>query len=70
MSLVKKLMIKTLNLKAAILLKYKFFLAKGFTPICLEEVFMIKKVKNTVPWRYVINDLNREEIVETFYGKE
>ena len=35
-----------------------------------EEVFVIKKVKNTVPWTYVINDLNGEEIIETFYGKE
>ena len=26
-----------------------------------EKVFVIKKVKNTVPWRYVISDLNREE---------
>ena len=31
---------------------------------------MIKKVKNTVPWTYVISDLNGEEIVGTFYGKE
>ena len=31
---------------------------------------MIKKVKNTVPWTYVINDVNREEIVGTFYEKE
>ena len=31
---------------------------------------MIKTVKNTVPWIYVINDLNGEEIVGTFYGKE
>ena len=28
---------------------------------------MIKKVKNIVPWTYVINDLNGEEIVGTFY---
>ena len=35
-----------------------------------EEVFVIKKVKNTVPWTYVINDLNGEEVIETFYGKE
>ena len=28
---------------------------------------MIEKVKNTVTWTYVINDLNVEEIVETFY---
>ena len=30
---------------------------------------MIKEVKNTVPWAYVINDLNGEEIIETFYEK-
>ena len=31
---------------------------------------MIKKVKNTVPWTYVINDLNGEEIIGTCYEKE
>ena len=31
---------------------------------------MIKKVKNTVPWTYVINDLSGEEIVATFSEKE
>ena len=31
---------------------------------------MIKKVENTVPWTCVINDLNGEEIVRTFYEKE
>ena len=31
---------------------------------------MIKGVKNTVPWTYVINDLNGEEITGTFYEKE
>ena len=31
---------------------------------------MITKVKNTVPWTYVISDLNGEEIVATFYEKE
>ena len=36
----------------------------------MEEVFVIKKVKNTVPWTYMINDLNGEEIVGTFYKKE
>ena len=28
---------------------------------------MIKKVKNIVPWLYVVNDLNGEKIVGTFY---
>ena len=31
---------------------------------------MIKKVKNTVPWTYVIKDLNGEEIIGTFYEKK
>ena len=35
-----------------------------------EEVFVIKKVKNTVPWTYVINDRNGGEIIETLYEKE
>ena len=33
-------------------------------------MFVIKKVKNTVPWTYVINDLNGEEIAGSFYEKE
>ena len=35
-----------------------------------EEVFVIKKVKNTVPWTFVINDFNESEIGGTFYKKE
>ena len=31
---------------------------------------MIKEIKNTVPWTYVISNLNREEVVGTFYKKE
>ena len=31
---------------------------------------MIKKGKNTVPWRYVISDIKGEEVVGTFYEKE
>ena len=31
---------------------------------------MINEIKNTVPWSYVINDLNDEEIIGTFYEKE
>ena len=50
--------------------KYKNIFAKGYTPNWSEEVFVIKKVKNTVPWTYVINDLNGEEIVGTFYENE
>ena len=47
--------------------KYQNIFAKCYTPNWFEEVFVSKKVKNTVPWAYVINDLNGEEIVGTFY---
>ena len=50
--------------------KYKNIFAKGYTPNWSEEVFVIKKVKNTVPWTYIINDLNGEEVIGTFYEKE
>ena len=50
--------------------KYKNILAKAYTPNWSEEVFVIKKVKNTVPWTYVINDLNGEEITGRIYEKE
>ena len=49
--------------------KYKNIFAKGYMPNWSEEVFIIKKVKNTIPWTYAINDLNGEEITGTFYEK-
>ena len=44
----------------------KYIFAKGYTPNWSAEVFVVSKIKNTVPWTYVINDLNGEEIVGTF----
>ena len=40
--------------------KYKNIFAKGYVPNWSEEAFVIKKVKNTVPWTYVISDLKCE----------
>ena len=51
-------------------LSTKNIFAKGYAPNWSEEVFVIKKVKNTVPWTYVINDLNGQEIIGSFYEKE
>ena len=67
----KKSMIKTLNLIGDHVRtsKYKNIFAKGYTPNWSEDVFVIKKVKNTVPWTYIINDLSGEEIIGTFYEK-
>ena len=50
--------------------KYKNIFAEGYMPNWSEEIFVIKKIKNTVPWTDVINDLNGEEIIGTFYEKE
>ena len=50
--------------------RYKNIFAKGNTPNWSEEVFISSKIKNTVSWTYVINDLNGEEIIGTFYEKE
>ena len=49
--------------------KYKNIFAEGYTPNWSEEIFVLKKIKNTVSRTYVINDLNGEEIVRTFYEK-
>ena len=50
--------------------KYKNIFAKGYMSDWSEDVFVIKKVKSTIPWTYVINHLNGEEITGTFYEKE
>ena len=50
--------------------KYKNIFAKGYTPNWSEEVFVVSKIKNAVPWTYVINDLNGEEIIGIFYEKQ
>ena len=50
--------------------KYTNIFAKGYTPNWSEEFFVVSKIKNTVSWTYVINDLNDEEIIETVYEKE
>ena len=50
--------------------KYKNIFAKGYMPNWSKDVFVIKNVKDTVPWAYVLNYLNGDEIIGTFYEKE
>ena len=50
--------------------KYENVFAKRYVLNWSEEVFVVNKIKNTVPWTYEINDLNGEEIVGSFYEKE
>ena len=46
--------------------KYENIFAKGYPPNWSEEVFVVSEIKNTVPWTYVVSDLNGEEIMEVF----
>ena len=50
--------------------KYKNTFAKGYTRSWSEEASVIKTVKNTVPWTYIICVLNGEESVGRFHEIE
>ena len=50
--------------------KYKNIFAKGQVPNWCEEVFVVKKVKNTLLWTCVISNLKGEKLVEAFFEKE
>ena len=50
--------------------KYKNIFAKDYVQNWSKQIFVIRKVKNTVPGTYIINDLNGEEIVGMFYEKK
>ena len=47
--------------------KYKSVLAKLYIPNLSDKDFVIKKVKNTVPQTYIIEDHIVEKIIGTFY---
>ena len=50
--------------------KYKNIFAKGYFPNRSEETFAVSGIKNTVPWTYVVSDLNGEKVNGSFYQKE
>ena len=50
--------------------KFKNIFAKGYTPNWSKEIFVVNKIKNTVPWTYELKDLNREDIIGRFYDRE
>ena len=50
--------------------KCKNIFAKRYWTNWSDEVFVIKEVKNTAPWIFVISDFNGEKVVGTFYEKE
>ena len=50
--------------------KYKKIFANEYSQNWSEEVFVVSKIKNIVPWTYTISDLNGEPIARSFYEKE
>ena len=50
--------------------KYKNIFAKKYSLNWSEEVFVVNKIKNTIPWTYVVSGLNGDETTESFYEKE
>ena len=50
--------------------KHKYIFVNGYVRNWSAEAFVIKKVKNTVPWTYFISDLKGEKLFRTFYEKE
>ena len=50
--------------------RYKNIFAKGYTPNCSKEIFIVDKIIDTVPYTYNLKDLNDEEIIGSFYDKE
>ena len=71
LNIMKILMKKILNLKVGDLVrisKYKNIFAKGYTQSWSEEVFVVCKIKNTVPWTYVIRGLMVKQL-EAFMNK-
>ena len=49
--------------------KFINIFAEGYTKNWSEEVFVVSKINDAVPWKYIISDLNGEKIAGSFYGK-
>ena len=50
--------------------KFKNIFAKGCTPNCSREIFIVNTTNDTVPYAYNLKDLNDEEIIGGFYDTE
>ena len=48
----------------------KTFLLKDIPKISQKKFFFVSKIKNAVPWTYVIRDIKGEPISGSFYEKE
>ena len=65
LNVMKILLKKILSFKLVIISEYQNFkrkIAKEYTQYWSDEVFIISKIKNKVPWTYDITDLNGEKV--------
>ena len=49
--------------------RYKNIFAKGYMPNWSEEAFIVSKIKNTVPWTYVLTIIMAKILLEHFMKK-
>ena len=50
--------------------KFKNIFAKGYTPNWSNEIFIVNKINDTIPYTYNLKDLNDKEIIGSFYDRE
>ena len=50
--------------------KFKNIFAKGYTPNWSNEIFIVNKINDTIPYLYNVKDLNGEEIIGSIYDRE
>lgn len=65
--------VRKINFKAGDVVrvsKYKTLFEKGYTPSWSTELFVVDKVKRTVPPVYILRDLRGNAIKGAFYGQE
>ena len=64
---------KNLNLKLVMMWQFqgiKTFFLEDMLQFCPKQFLLLAKLQSTVPWTWVIKNLNGEEIIGTFYKKE
>ena len=49
--------------------KQKNIFGKGYSQNWSEEVVVVSKIENTVPWTYTVTDLNGDQLLEVFMKK-
>ena len=57
-------------LHTATVSQYTFIFCAGYATNFTEETFKVTKVQDTIPWTYLLQDSNKEDITGAFYEQE